>query len=78
MSQYRFNVVVKISANIAVQAPDPEMAKRAVERLLEAEPLIQVGDAECVIENAEVTGVFDKEWIGVLEKEPVIEKQGEG
>jgi len=78
MSQYRYNVVVKISANIGVQAPSPEMAKRAIERLFEAELLIQVGQAEFVVENVEVTGVFDKEWVGVLEKEPVIEKQGEG
>jgi len=54
------------------------MAKRAIERLFEAELLIQVGQAEFVVENVEVTGVFDKEWVGVLEKEPVIEKQGEG
>ena len=62
MSQYRYNVVVKISANIGVQAPSSEMAKVAVERLLEAEPSLQVSDAEFVIESSEVTGVFDKEW----------------
>jgi len=76
MSQYRYNIVVKILANIGVQAPCPEMAKSAVERLFEADcPLIQVGSkAELVVEDAEVTGIFDQEWIGVLEKEPVVQK----
>ena len=73
MSQYRYNVVVKISANIGVQAPCPEIAKKAIECLFEAEPVIQVGEAEFVVENVEVTGVFNKEWIGVLEKEPVVQ-----
>ena len=74
MSQYRYNIVVEISANIGVQAPCPEIAKKAIERLLEAEPFIQVGEAEFIVENAEVTGVFNKEWIGVLEKEPIVQK----
>lgn len=39
--------------------------------------MIQVGEAEFIVEDVGVTGVFDQEWIAVLEKEPAIEKQGE-
>jgi len=74
MSQYRYTVVVKISANVGVQAPCPETARKAIECLLETEPFIQVGEVELLVENVEVTGVFNKEWIGVLDKEPVVQK----
>ena len=61
----RYNIVVRMSANIAVQADSPELAKAAIESLLRREPVVRVGKAEFVIEDVKVTGVFDKDWNGV-------------
>ena len=58
----RYNIVVRTSANIAVQANSPEGAKAAIESLLRREPVARVGNAEFIIEDVQVSGVFDVNW----------------
>ena len=58
----RYNIVVRMSANIAVQADSPEVAKATIESLFRREPIVRVGKAEFVVEDVEVTGVFDVNW----------------
>ena len=58
----RYNIVVRLSANIGLQAALPEAAKAGIEWLLRREPVARIGKAEFVIEDARVTGVFDKDW----------------
>ena len=58
----RYNIVVRMSANIGVQADSPEVAKATIESLLRREPVARIGKAEFVIEDAQVTGVLDKDW----------------
>ena len=58
----RYNIVVRMSANIGVQADSPEVAKASIKSLLRREPVGRVGKAEFVIEDMEVTGVFDVNW----------------
>ena len=58
----RYNIVVRTSANIAVQADSPEVAKATIESLFRREPIVRVGKAEFIVEDVEVTGVFDKDW----------------
>ena len=58
----RYNIVVRTSANIAVQADSPEVAKASIESLLRREPIARIGKAEFVIEDAQVTGISDKDW----------------
>ena len=57
----RYNLTVKILANVSVGATSPEVAKRAI--LEELKRMIQLVDKpEYVVEDAEVTGIFDKDW----------------
>ena len=58
----RYNIVVRMSANIAVQADSPEVAKATIESLFRREPIVRVGKAEFIVEDVGVTGVFDKDW----------------
>jgi len=58
----RYNIVVRISANIAVQADSPEVARASIESLFRREPIVRVGKAEFIVEDVEVTGIFDKDW----------------
>ena len=58
----RYNIVVRMSANVAIQADSPELAKAAIESLLRRESVARVGNAEFIIEDVEVTGIFDKDW----------------
>ena len=58
----RYNIVVRMSANIAVQADSPDVAKTTVESLFRREPIVQVGKAEFIVEDVQVTGIFDKDW----------------
>ena len=58
----RYNIVVRMSANIAVQADSPEVARASIESLFRREPIVRVGKAEFIVEDVEVTGVFDKDW----------------
>lgn len=58
----RYNIVVNLTANVGLQANSPEEAKAGIESLLRREPIVRVGKAEFVIEDAQVTGVFDRDW----------------
>ena len=58
----RYNIVVRMSANIAVQTDSPEVAKATIENLFRREPIVRVGKAEFIVEDVGVTGVFDKDW----------------
>jgi len=58
----RYNVVVKLSANVGLQADSPEVARASIESLFRREPIVHVGPAEFIVEDARVTGVFDKDW----------------
>ena len=58
----RYNIVVRMSVNIAVQADSPEVAKASIESLLRREAIARIGKAEFVIEDAQVTGISDKDW----------------
>jgi len=58
----RYNIVVNLTANVGLQADSPEIAKAGIESLFRREPIVHVGPAEFVIENVQVTGVFDKDW----------------
>ena len=58
----RYNIVVRMSANIAVQADSPEVARATIESLFRREPVVRGGKAEFIVEDVEVTGVFDKDW----------------
>ena len=58
----RYNIVVRISANIAVQADSPEVARASIESLFRREPIVRVGKAEFIVEDVEATGIFDKDW----------------
>jgi len=58
----RYNVVIRLSANLGTQANSPESIKATVEALLGREPFLKIGAMKFVIESAKVTGVFDKDW----------------
>ena len=58
----RYNIVVNLTANVGLQADSPEIAKAGIESLFRRDPIVHVGPAEFVVEDVQVTGVFDKDW----------------
>ena len=59
----RYNVVIRICANVGVNASSPTAAKRRIDILLEDELIFILGTMEFVTEDGEVLGIFDKDWV---------------
>lgn len=65
MAEYRYNIRVKIFANVGCYALSPNSSDEvrvAINKVLEGAATLMIGDAEFVIEGGEITGVFDADW----------------
>ena len=58
----RFNVRVQLFANVAINGSSRDGIEAVINKMIEDEAILKIGNAEFVIEGGDVTGVFDVNW----------------